>query len=142
MANHTKRTLKKKQQKLFIEHLRQTANVSASCEFAGIASRNTVYNWRDDDELFAEAWSSALNSSLDEIESKLFSRAKEGQSDTAAIFLLKAHRPEKYKERGVIEHTGHIAHDHQHTAVSETDRFITEALAGKTDRTSKKPVSH
>jgi hypothetical protein len=38
----------------------------------------------------------------DDLEAEAFKRAREG-SDTLLVFLLRAHRPERYRDRHVIE---------------------------------------
>jgi hypothetical protein len=116
----TTRTLKK--QEAFCAALRQRGNVQDACEATGIA-RRTAYQWRSDDTDFAAAWDEALDEAADRMEREAFRRAVEGTnepvyhqgqevgavrkySDTLLIFLLKAARPEKYRERTETRHTG------------------------------------
>lgn len=40
-------------------------------------------------------------------------------SDTLLIFLLKAHRPKKYRERHQVEHSGRVNHDHSAADLSD-----------------------
>lgn len=74
-----------------------------------------MYQLRDEDPEFAEAWDDALNEAMDVAEGEIYRRAVRGvvrkvfykdqeidqvreYSDTLLIFLAKAHRPEKYRE--------------------------------------------
>jgi hypothetical protein len=107
---------------LFLEQLRLTGNVSEAASVAGIA-RDTVYKARKSSERFAEQWDEAIEQACDRMEREAFRRAVEGTdkpvfyqgsecgaireySDTLLIFLLKAHRPDKYRERSSVELTG------------------------------------
>lgn len=82
----------------------------------------TVYRWRAADASFAAAWDAALKIGITALEDEAHRRAFEGTdkpivhlgkvtghmkeySDTLAIFLLKAHAPEKYRERAQVDVT-------------------------------------
>jgi len=119
---------------IFLEHLRLTANVSESARIA-LRERSTVYQWRDSDGSFAAAWDDALDEATDALEYAARQRAVHGveeyvvsggrlvmdptdpekpltqrkYSDTLAVTLLKAHRPEKFRERHDIKQSGAIA---------------------------------
>lgn len=99
----------------FLEHLKNTANVTLSARLVGV-SRRTVYNHRAADPGFASAWDTAVDEAIDLLEAEARRRAVDGTdrpvyqggelvgyvrgySDTLLIFLLKGHRPEKYRER-------------------------------------------
>ncbi|SDH23427.1 helix-turn-helix domain-containing protein [Propionivibrio dicarboxylicus] len=90
-------------------------NVSRACEAVNI-SRQTAYDWRDEDPAFAKEWDRAKSLGLDTLEDEAVRRAFEGvdkpivhqgvitdtvkdYSDTLMIFLLKGGKPEKYRER-------------------------------------------
>lgn len=105
----------------FIEVLARTGNVSYSAHAAGWRSRNTAYQQKDKDPLFAELWEEALEISMDALEMEARSRAmgwdepvfnKDGEqvgtrrvfSDKMMEILLKAHRPEKYREKFEHDH--------------------------------------
>ena len=88
----------------FLATLRNTANVRWSCEHSGI-SRETAYKHRKADELFKAEWDSAMEDACDFLEAAAMKRAMT-VSDTLLIFLLKAHRPEKYRETMRHELTG------------------------------------
>lgn len=106
----------------FLAALADTGNISAAATLAGI-NRTTFYRRRDDDEAFAKAVSDALETACDSLELEARRRALAGvprkkfdkglpiidpdtgeqyvereYSDTLMIFLLKGHRPEKYRE--------------------------------------------
>jgi hypothetical protein len=117
MANRTMRTPER--DNTFFEEFGRTANVSAAAILAGY-SRTSVYEYRRDDPEFAKRWENADRVATEHLEEALYNRAvfgvtryeplmHQGQvvhikevteySDTAAIFLLKARNPDKYRER-------------------------------------------
>ncbi len=96
----------------FLEHLRRCANVSAAARTAGM-SRSSAYALRRTDEEFAARWDEALEEACDALEEELRRRAMEGverpvfhggrpcgvirsYSDQLGMFLLRAHRPERF----------------------------------------------
>ena len=81
----------------FLSALSKTANVSLACEESGI-SRQTAYRWKDENKEFSKNWDQALDDGIDMLEGIALNRARKN-SDTLMIFLLKAHRPQKYRER-------------------------------------------
>ncbi|MBB5719610.1 hypothetical protein FHR23_002558 [Stakelama sediminis] len=100
----------------FLEVLRQTGNVSRAAREAGLTS-GTVYRHRARFAKFAADWDAAINESLDTLEAELLERARNGvekpvyfrgelvgsvrtYSDTLAMFMLKARRPEVYDRLG------------------------------------------
>lgn len=89
----------------FLEKLRDNGNVRASCKAAGVP-RRTVYNWRDKWLTFRTEWEDALEDACDVLEAAAWKRAVDDQSDRMLMFLLKAHRPSKYKDRIATELTG------------------------------------
>jgi hypothetical protein len=115
------------EQKLrFIEALCLSANVSASAQAAGVR-RRSAYRWREEDPEFAEAWTEAIETATDALELEVRRRAVEGvqeyvigrdgpvkdehgqplmqrrYSDGLLMFFLKAHRPERYRERSTVD---------------------------------------
>lgn len=119
MANRTKMT--NRARGTFLEILRETANVTESAAAAGV-SRTCAYEHRDNDPGFAAEWDSALDEATDKLEREARRRAIDGweepvfhqgkecgrvrkYSDRMLEILLKAHRPEKFKERAEIRHT-------------------------------------
>ena len=98
----------------FLAALTETVNVTLACRSAGIP-RRTAYDWRENDADFARRWDEALDEGIDLLEAELQRRAFEGTerpvfykgqqcgtwryySDALAMFLLKAHRPKKYRD--------------------------------------------
>jgi hypothetical protein len=75
-------------------------------------ARTTVYEWREADQDFAASWDEAIESGTDALEDEAIKRAKAG-SDTLMIFLLKARRPNKYKERTHTELAGSVGIRHE-----------------------------
>ena len=103
-----------KKKALFLQALTDTVNVTLSCRKAGIP-RRTAYDWREADDAFARDWDEALEEGIDLLEAEVHRRAFEGverpvyykgervgewrhYSDALATFLLRAHRPEKYRD--------------------------------------------
>lgn len=84
-------------ERAFLETLRTHGVITAACLSANI-ERSTAYRARERDEEFAKLWDDALDQACDLLEFEAKKRAMLG-SDTLLIFLLKAHRPEKYRER-------------------------------------------
>jgi len=106
----------------FLAALGETGNVTTAATAAGV-SRQACYLLRDRDELFASAWDSALETAADLLEAEARRRAADGvdepvyyqgevcghvrrYSDTLLIFLLKAHRPAKFRDNARVEHSG------------------------------------
>lgn len=114
----------------FIAELALRGNVSDAAKAAAI-DRRTAYRWKESEPEFAAAWEDALETAIDAMEREAHRRAFKGTrkpligrvakdqdgiityvteySDALATLLLKAHRPEKYRERSQVEHTGEIA---------------------------------
>ena len=103
-----------RRQRAFLKSLAQSVNVARACRTAGIP-RRTAYHWRDADPRFAREWDDALDDGIDLLEAELHRRAFEGvekpvwhkgervgtvrhYSDALAMFLLKAHRPARYRD--------------------------------------------
>lgn len=102
MANRTSRTPKKVS--AFLGALRDGLSINAACKASGVA-RRTAYDWREADPEFRKAWDDAVETGTDELEDVAIARAKDS-SDTLLIFLLKARRPDKYKDRVAKELSG------------------------------------
>lgn len=112
-------TPEKAWQRPFIQRLCDTGNVTAACKKAKI-SRQRAYEVKDEDALFAAAWKEALEIATENLELEARRRAtgwlepvfylgaKVGSirrySDTLMIFLLKAHKPDKYRDNVHHEH--------------------------------------
>jgi len=121
MANRTKTTPTKKAS--FLAALRRTAgNVTAAAKTTGVG-RVAWYAARAKDPDFAADWDEVVEEGTEDLEQEAYRRACRGTrkptyqggkmvgyvreySDTLMIFLLKARRPEKYRDRKSIEHSG------------------------------------
>jgi len=98
-----------------------------------VVGRTTVHEWRDQDPAFAAAWDDAIDEATDALEAEARRRAVDGHeeyvismgqivrdpetgkplkqkkySDALTTLLLKAHRPEKFRERYDVQQTGNI----------------------------------
>lgn len=139
-------------ERAFVAALANTGNVRAACQAARIG-RSTVYDRREASELFALAWTEAMEQAADMLEAEALRRAAHGvqepvyykgdvvghvlkYSDTLLIFLLKAARPEKFRER--FEHTGKdggpIVFDARSVLAARLDAIATRDAAGEPDR--------
>lgn len=112
--------------KAFIEELAESANIAHSARCAGITTR-AARKWKKSHPEFQEEWDEALEQGISALEQEARRRAMTGTergvyhqglridtvkefSDTLCIFLLKAHRPEVYRERIDVNqrHSGDI----------------------------------
>jgi hypothetical protein len=104
--------------KRFLTVLAQTANVTRAAAALKITT-TTAYKERKRNASFAKAWDEALEAALDDLEAALLDRAVHGveqprffggkacgtvrhYSDAAAMFILRARRPERYG-KSVVE---------------------------------------
>lgn len=81
----------------FLRAFSRLGNVSAAAKAAKVG-RKTVYEWRAKDPDFVSSMADAEQEAIDHLELEATKRALIG-SDTLLIFLLKAARPQKYRER-------------------------------------------
>lgn len=132
-AKPTRRPTPKKRRNwkpVFLKELARTGNVSQAAHKAKIV-RVYAYEAREADPVFAVEWDAALEVAIDALELEARRRAVQGvtepvgwyqgkaggkvqrYSDTLLIFLLKAHRPEKFRDSVELEHKGgvHLTHD-------------------------------
>lgn len=80
---------------------RETGTVTGACKTAKIA-RRTWYYWIEKDPAFAAAVRDVTEDVADDLEGEAVKRAKDG-SDSLLIFLLKARRPDTYRETQRLE---------------------------------------
>lgn len=114
---------------MFLRELGKRANVSDAARMAKIG-RSTVYQWREAEPEFAASWDEAVEQALGLLEAEAWRRAVDGveepivgrvgkdedgivtyvrkYSDSLMQTLLKAHRPEKYRERQEVQHSGAV----------------------------------
>jgi hypothetical protein len=102
----------------FIAALVETGSPGAAAEKVGVTLR-AAYKRREQDASFRAAWDAAHETSVDLLEAEARRRAYEGvsehvyrggewveirkYSDALLMFLLKAERPEKYRENYDVE---------------------------------------
>ena len=109
---------------IFLRYLALTGNVTESSSLAGV-TRQAAYKIRKEDAVFAEAWDEAEEDAIQALELEARRRAKDGvekpvfhageecgrirqYSDVLTMFLLKAHRPDKYRDRVSLDHAGSV----------------------------------
>lgn len=103
------------EKEVFLRELRAIPNVTRAARCIG-RTVSGLRAHRGLDRAFAEAWDEAIEDGIDALEGEVHRRAFEGvdkpvtfqgeitdtykeYSDNLAMFLLKAHRPDKYRER-------------------------------------------
>ena len=84
---------------------KKCASVTKACEIADI-SRSSFYEWLKEDPEFKAAYEAAREEAIQVLEDEAIKRATIGGSDTLLIFLLKAARPQKYRDYVRQEITG------------------------------------
>lgn len=111
----------------FLELIAQGHTATHAAEQCRV-SRSAAYKHRESDKLFAAAWKDAEAAGTEVLEEEAFRRAKQGvlepvyqggskvgtirkYSDTLLIFLLKARKPETYRENATVKHEGGITVD-------------------------------
>lgn len=102
----------------FLAVLRKTGIVAKACKEAGITYKQ-AYHRRNTDDEFAMEWRMALDEAIESLEEAAWTRARDGvkvlkpiyaggkyvgdqeitqYSDTLLMFLLKAHKPQMYRD--------------------------------------------
>lgn len=89
---------------VFLDLFSKGASVTLAARGAGV-DRTTPYLARRTSERFAAMWTAAEEASTQALEDVARQRAVK-QSDVLLIFLLKARRPEVYRENHKVELTG------------------------------------
>ena len=107
MANQTIRTPEK--EKAILDALELHPSKSRACRSARIG-RNAFYEWCKDDPEFAAKIEAAREKGIDALEDALFKDAIEGHNTTAAIFMLKSWRRERYGDKSEVKHSGDADH--------------------------------
>lgn len=121
MSNRTVETTPRARD-AFIEALGRGMTITAAAQLANLG-RSTVYALRASDEAFSAMWDDALEAGTDRLEDEAFRRAHDGveeplvsggkqvvdaegrpivlrrYSDNLLVTLLKARRPERFKDR-------------------------------------------
>ena len=105
--------------KRWLEAFSISGNVWKACEDTG-CSRTAVYYWQEHDDKFAMEYRIAAEKATERLEEEARRRASDGvekpvyqggklvgtvyeYSDTLLMFLLKARKPEKYKDRMSVD---------------------------------------
>lgn len=94
----------------YIEALAVLGTLTGACKQAQV-SAHTVYDWQRDPE-FRKREVGAKDAIADRLETVALSRGLDASDDKGhilLIFLLKALRPDKYREKVAVEHSGSIA---------------------------------
>jgi hypothetical protein len=115
-----------RRRKRFIEALAESGNVTMAARAAAV-SRTGIYAHRGLDDEFAQAWSNAEQVAADRLEAEAWRRGVDGvaeplvsagrlvgdadgrplfvqrYSDNLLLALLRAHKPEKFRERAAVE---------------------------------------
>jgi hypothetical protein len=117
-SKSTESTLKKRN--AFIEVFKRTGNITYAAEQVGI-NRTTHFTWMKKDPKYVVRFNSAREEAADVMEAEAWRRGVKGvdkpvfyrgeevakikeYSDLLLIFLLKANRPEKFRDK--VEHSG------------------------------------
>lgn len=96
--------------------------VTRACKVSGV-SRSTAYQWRSEDPLFAERWQEVDEANVEALEAEARRRGMHGvlepvffkgdevgqirkYSDALIMFMLKAKRPDVYRDRAHVTHAG------------------------------------
>lgn len=120
MAN----TKRENWQEKFLAAFSETGMVTEACKAVGVG-RTTVYRERQLDEEFALRWADIEEETTERMEREAYRRGTEGvdkpvfqggkqvgsvreYSDSLLQFMLKARRPEKYRERYSFDHSGEV----------------------------------
>lgn len=98
MGKQSETQKRQRKKNMFLKFLREGMGIiSYACEKTNI-SRQTFYNWKENDEEFAQQADDIQETTVDMAESKLLSSINEGNV-AAIIFYLKT----KGKKRGYVE---------------------------------------
>ena len=87
----------------FLDTYAKTGSITEAAKAAKI-SLATHYRWLEIDPAYRKAFEAAQQQAVDLLEGEAFRRALAG-SDELLIFLLRAWRPDRYRERSTVEHS-------------------------------------
>ena len=129
MSYNQKPYAKHPNKRAMVEALERTGNITEAALAAKVRRKNH-YDWLKKDPTYVDAVEAAMNVASDLLETEARRRAMEGvpepvirqdkdgtwkavgairkYSDRLLIFLMKAARPEKYRERVDVNHAGSI----------------------------------
>jgi len=120
----------------FLAALEEGHTIVDACRVAGIA-RTTAYEGRQRDEAFALAWADLEEKATEKLEAEAYNRAL-GGSDRLMEFLLKARRPDKYRDRVDHTHAGELTVTEPRVVVPTTKARRAEILASLEAATTRK----
>lgn len=112
------------QKRKFLTEFARRGSVTGAALAAGI-TRLQHYSWLRDDKQYAEAFADAEDMAIEALEAEVRRRGHEGviepvfyqgkpvggirkYSDVLLMFLLKALRPDKYRENVNVNHSGEV----------------------------------
>ena len=95
----TKLTVEKRTS--FLSVLADGASVSQAALSIDV-KRPSLYAMRNKDQEFREDWDDAVEAGTDCLEDEAVRRARES-SDVLLIFMLKARRPDRFRERSTVD---------------------------------------
>ncbi len=141
------------QRRMFLQRLSETGNVTDAAGHSGL-NRCALYRARANNRAFGMAWEKAVELGTAALEDEAVRRAAEGwldpvfyqgkecgrvrrYSDGLLMFLLKARRPEAFKDRTAVEHQGELTLERVLAEIDGTTRGLPsqrpEASRQKTD---------
>lgn len=154
MANRTKLTAERKA--VFLEALRNNGGHVGNAAKKVRCSRVQLYAHKQTDKAFAEAWDAAIDASTAVLEDEAIRRATQGTkrpiyqgkelvghvteySNTLLIFMLKARRPDVYRESFKHEHGGpgggpiptHTTHAVDLSKLSDDELAVLRGIAAR-----------
>ena len=114
-------------QKVFLKELAKNPNVTNAIAVAG-KTQTWAYECRKRDKAFRKAWDEAIDKGIATLEVEAIRRGRDGipkgiyhngelintelqYSDRLLMFMLGAHRPDVYRVRQEVQHTGKVEHE-------------------------------
>ena len=123
------RRLRHKKKLAFLAAVRKTGVIRTAARAAGIG-RATHYVWLNNDAKYRAAYEEAIDDATDRIEANVVRMATTGIDGPpnliAAIFMLKARRPQIYRDHYDVRHSGSI-----NVAISPEDEAIAERIISR-----------
>lgn len=95
-----------KARKKFLDALAKGYSISRAADEAD-RSVGAMRTWKREDPNFAQDWDDAIEAGTDRLEDRARDRAMR-DSDQLMVVLLKARRPDKFRERTSVEHSGSV----------------------------------
>lgn len=108
----------------FLDELARRGNVRETCRVLRL-SRDAVYRWRAEDEMFAAEWDVKLGMAAQALEAEARRRAMAG-SDPLLMFLLRSLKPEVYGRRSIRDLSPDRHDDYHNLSLPELQRRLDE----------------